>query len=363
MKTAPVAIDCFSGAGGLSLGLAQAGIAVTTAFDNCHEAVSTYNRNLGPHAHVVDAHEVTGQTLLDLAGLESGCCHIVAGGPPCQGFSLQRRGDRSDSRNDLIYEFVRLVRELRPAVFLMENVPGLLGPRSRAQLREFLKMVDAAGYRVMSDVLDAADFGVPQHRRRAFFVGERDDCPSVFEFPSPSHDATTWHTVRDAIGDLPEPTSATAADYFNHEPDGISDLNRLRISHVPPGGGREDIPEELRLPCHRVSVSKAGHRGVYGRLAWDAPSGTITTKCNSFTRGRFAHPERDRNITMREAARLQGFPDDFAFEGNKVAVAHQIGNAVPPPLARALGEAILSALARRASGAKTVEGEQPALPF
>ena len=117
-------------------------------------------------------------------------------------------------------------------------------------------------------------------------------------------------------------------------------MNRKRISFVPEGGGRADIPMEYRLPCHRVDVEKAGHRAVYGRLRWSDVAATITTKCNSFTRGRFAHPTEDRNITMREAARLQSFPDTFHFVGNKVEVAHQIGNAVPPKLAQALCDSI-----------------------
>ena len=147
----------------------------------------------------------------------------------------------------------------------------------------------------------------------------------------------------------------------NHQPDRISDLNRERISHVPEGGGRADIPYELRLPCHQVSVEVAGHRGVYGRLSWDQPAGTITTKCNSFTRGRFAHPVAHRNISMREAARIQSFPDDFVFEGSKVEVAHQIGNAVPPRLASELGKAIRSALLAKAQGSQLSPDEVFAL--
>jgi DNA (cytosine-5)-methyltransferase 1 len=185
-----------------------------------------------------------------------------------------------------------------------------------------------------------------------FIVGERDDGMEYFEFPAPTHGPGRYVTVRSAIGDLPSPTSARALAerIANHEPDRVSELNRLRISHVPPGGGREHIPPELRLPCHQVSVDRAGHRNVYGRLHWDEPAGTITTKCNSFTRGKFAHPEEHRNITMREAARLQAFPDDFVFEGDKVAVAHQIGNAVPPPLGEQLARAVLRALRAREAG-------------
>ena len=197
------------------------------------------------------------------------------------------------------------------------------------------------------EVLDAADYGVPQHRRRLFIVGEHEDMCGGFEFPVPTHKPGSYATVRQAIGDLPSPIlhPELCHSFYNHQPDKISDLNRVRISYVPAGGGRADIPPELRLPCHRVSVDVAGHRNVYGRLEWNEPAGTITTKCNSFTLGKFAHPEENRNITMREAARLQSFPDDFVFEGSKVDVAHQVGNAVPPLLALQLGKALKSALA------------------
>lgn len=346
---APVAIDCFAGAGGLSLGLAQAGFVVGAAFDASAPAVRTYARNHGEHILCARAEGLTGERLLKLADVAQGACELVAGGPPCQGFSRQRRGAAADDRNELVFQFLRLVAEIQPELFLMENVAAIRGARGQAVLPRLLDAARAANYHVSVAVLDAADFGVPQHRRRAFLVGERADRPPLFAFPAATHGPTTWTTVRAAISDLPDPTSEAARTIANHDPDRISDLNRTRIASVPPGGGRADIPEHLRLPCHRVDVEKAGHRGVYGRLWWDRPAGTITTKCNSFTRGRFAHPEADRNITMREAARLQGFPDDFVFLGSRVDVAHQVGNAVPPLLARCLGLALRQALAARAA--------------
>lgn len=315
------------------------------AFDADADAVRTYNSNLGPHAVVARAEGLSGADLLRLADAAPGDCALVAGGPPCQGFSVQRRGAAVDHRNDLVLEFIRLVLEIRPAMFLMENVSAIQGPRGRSFLLELTKQAARGGYGIASRVLDAADFGVPQHRRRAFLVGGSQELLARFRFPSPTH-RERHRTVRDAIGDLPSPTPETSGHkpIANHAPDRISELNRLRISHVPQGGGRDDIPPDLRLKCHAVSVERAGHRNVYGRLHWDRPAGTITTKCNSFTRGKFAHPAEDRNITMREAARLQSFPDDFVFEGSKVPVAHQIGNAVPPLLAEHVGRALFRAL-------------------
>jgi DNA (cytosine-5)-methyltransferase 1 len=343
----PTAIDCFAGAGGLSLGLTKAGFEIRTAFDSDAYAVETYSRNIGGHIRRAKVEELSGAELMATARLEEGTCSLVAGGPPCQGFSVQRRGADKDHRNDLVFQFLRIVLEIRPTIFLMENVSAIGGPRGRAYFDEFCSQADTAGYKVHARVLNSADYGVPQHRRRMLIVGEVADGREYFQFPEPTCTPAQYKTVRDAIADLPSPLSEEAQLFANHTRDNISDLNRLRISYVPPGGGREHIPVDLRLPCHAVSVEKAGHRNVYGRLTWNEPAGTITTKCNSFTRGKFAHPTEHRNITMREAARLQAFPDDFFFCGDKVAIAHQIGNAVPPPLAEILGTAIRHAIDAR----------------
>lgn len=315
-------------------------------------AVKTYCQNLGPHAICAKAEELRGDALLKLGKFDSGKCDLVVGGPPCQGFSVQRRGGDNDSRNDLVLHFLRLVLEIAPTMFVMENVAAIQGPRGKHYLEYCAGIARKAGYKLHACILNAADYGVPQIRKRFFWVGEPDDGGEFFSFPEPTHRGKNVATVRMAIGDLPNPESMKAKGLVipNHEVDRISELNRRRISFVPPGGGRADIPEELRLPCHAVSVDVAGHRAVYGRLDWDRPASTITTKCNSFTRGRFAHPQEHRNISMREAARLQSFPDDFIFSGSKVDVAHQVGNAVPPLLAKILGRAILAALHARKSG-------------
>jgi DNA (cytosine-5)-methyltransferase 1 len=352
------AIDCFAGAGGLAWGLQGAGFHLVAAFDSDRSAVATYRRNIGSHITECEVHAVTGTDLLITAGVRRGEITLVAGGPPCQGFSNQRRGHDVDPRNELIFEFLRLVREIFPKCFLMENVSSM-GTRGKTIFAEFIKKAHFAGYRTSWKILNAADFGVPQMRRRMFVIGLREDLPTAFTFPIPTHRPSDYVSVSMAIRNLPSPGSVAPLKIANHEQDNISDLNRVRISHVPQGGGREHIPKELQLPCHAAaSVERAGHRNVYGRLHWDRPSGTITTKCNSFTRGRFAHPAENRNITMREAARLQSFPDEFVFEGNKVDVAHQIGNAVPPALAKSLGLSIIAALEERTSTLRAADEEQ-----
>ncbi len=338
-------IDCFCGAGGLSLGLKAAGLDVRWAFDASEPAIETYNLNVGNHGVCKKAEDITLSGVLRDLGIKKGECFLVAGGPPCQGFSRQRRGEDVDPRNDMVHWFAEFVVKVRPRYFLMENVPALRGPRGGVHLRAIAAKTAEAGYILHDTILNAADYGVPQFRKRFFLVGELADGLAKFEFPKPTHTSSSYATVRDAIGGLPDPETddSKAALYPNHEAGNVSELNRLRLSHVPPGGGREYIPDALKLDCHRVSVEVAGHRNVYGRLPWDKPANTITTKCNSFTRGMFGHPRANRNITMREAARLQGFPDDFVFLGNRVDVAHQVGNAVPPPLAAALGRALLQA--------------------
>lgn len=332
IREALTAVDAFCGAGGLSLGLNKAGFNISFAFDSNERAIKTYRRNLGNHANVLDAKSVGRELLDNYEGVT-----LFAGGPPCQGFSVQRRGSANDARNDLVFEFIRIVSDLRPKIFLMENVAALASPRNALHFNKIVEMAEVAGYSIEAKILNAADFGVAQVRKRLFILGTRKDFSKPLSLPDGKYQQATWKTVEDAIGGLPEPRSELGKTIPNHVPDNISELNRERISHVPPGGGRSDIPVHLRLPCHSVSVETAGHRGVYGRLDWDKPSGTITTKCNSFTRGRFAHPVENRNISMREAARIQSFPDDFVFEGGTVDVAHQVGNAVPPTLAYEIG--------------------------
>lgn len=345
------AIDCFCGAGGFSAGLVRAGFAIRAAFDLDADSTATYSHHFRIQPLRQDVKEISGQMLLAAARLGKFECDLLVGGPPCQGFSRQRRGPEQDPRNMLILEFLRLVGEAMPRFFIMENVSAIVGPRGKDLLSEFQRRSQAMGYIINRQVLNAADYGVPQHRRRLFIVGQRSDQDTFYEFPVPTKTPNSYVTVRDAIGDLPSPAlKGVRAAIPNHEMDNISDLNRLRISHVPTGGGRQDIPQHLRLRCHAVSVDKAGHRGVYGRLDWDKPAGTITTKCNSFTRGRFAHPTEHRNISMREAARLQSFEDDFNFIGDRVSVAHQVGNAVPVWLAYALGVSVIDALTVRPHG-------------
>lgn len=337
-----IAIDLFAGAGGLSLGLTDAGFEVGAALDNDPVAVRTYTGILGSHIICAPIEEISAAELMRRAGVRKGECRLVAGGPPCQGFSLQRRGNRVDVRNQLILQYARMIEEIRPAYFLMENVAGLLTKHGTPFLYELQNRVIPLGYAIHLELLDTADYGVPQRRRRALLVGERiTDDAGNFSFSNVERGRLS--TVRDAIGDLPSPPEdgTVHPEFANHFREGrLAAINIERIKHVPQGGGREHLPDHLQLACHR---NNKGHRhmDVYGRLAWDEPSVTLTARFDSFTRGRFGHPVENRSITIREGARIQTFPDWFHFCGSREDQARQVGNAVPPLLARKLGEAIM----------------------
>lgn len=335
------AVDAFCGAGGLSLGLQRAGWGVALAFDIDAPSIETHNLNLGPTGHVWDAREVSGDKILAEAGLDS--LDLLAGGPPCQGFSKQKRGAHlGDPRNALVLEFLRLVEETSPRAFLLENVSMLASIRGSHLVEQFKQLAD---YELVGHFYLAADFGVAQTRERFVLVGIREDQPGSFWVPRPT--TPDWPTVREALKGLPEPPSdyTEHPDFANHHQARVTALNVLRFSHVPEGGGWQDIPYELRLKCHQVAdTSRGGWPDVYGRLCWDGQAPTITGGFDSFTRGRYGHPGADRPLTPREAARLQGFPDSYRFVGTKHDVRHQIGNAVPAPLAEALGKSIVAAL-------------------
>ena len=341
-------IDCFSGAGGLCLGLIEAGFDVLYSFDIDKNAISTINSNptyfKGHQAEVRDINDIDAAELLRLFHLVPGQLDLLAGGPPCQGFSIQRIGNDYDERNHLVEEYIGKVIAICPRMFILENVPGIEGKRGKNILHQALKRVEDSGYFIHEKVLDAQDYGVPQRRKRVVIVGERKDhLAPLFEYPEPHKERVT---VRDTIGNLPEPPAdgTELPGISLHRRDRLSAKNIERLQHLQPGQGRDFLPPELLADCHKVSSSKIGHRNVYGRMPWDDVAPTITARFDSFTRGMFGHPEQDRSISLREGALLQTFPADFTFCGNKVEVARQIGNAVPVNMAKAVGIQIIKCL-------------------
>ncbi|MCF7787038.1 MAG: DNA cytosine methyltransferase [Prosthecobacter sp.] len=339
-------IESFCGAGGMSLGLANAGFKPLMAFDLDRAAIQTYCANLGPHGRVADARQVLGADILRDSGIRRGELALFAGGPPCQGFSKQHRGAHlGDSRNDLVVEYIRLVDELRPRFFLFENVAIFGQKRGKAYVKQMHD--DLCEYEINFRLVNSADFGLAQTRERYLIVGRRRDQNAGFDFPDR---ICRQVTVGDVLKGLPEPPDdfTDHPRFPNHQRARVTTLNIERFSHVPQGGGWQDIPYELRLPCHqRVDTTSGGWPDVYGRLEWSGQCPTITGGFDSFTRGRYGHPIANRPLTPREAARLQGFPDRFKFCGTRGDIRSQIGNAVPPPLAEMVGinihEALLAA--------------------
>jgi DNA (cytosine-5)-methyltransferase 1 len=226
----------------------------------------------------------------------------------------------------------------------MENVPGITGRRGKEILEDAISFAAQNGYFIHRKILDAQDYGVPQRRKRLIIVGERiHDGESKFQFPEPFIKKVT---VRETISELPPPPidGKDHEKFHLHRSDKLSKVNIERIKYLKQGQGREFLPERLLAECHKIDSSIIGHRNVYGRMNWDDVAPTITARFDSFTRGLFGHPEQNRSISLREGALLQTFPMDFNFCGTKVAVARQIGNAVPPKLALAIGKKIIESI-------------------
>ncbi len=318
-------IDLFCGAGGMTLGFTSAGFSPLFALDNNPWAVATYNRNFGAHAICADIQKVR----------EFPSAQVIVGGPPCQGFSLLGERLPSDPRNQLWRGYMRAAAQVKPLVFVMENVPQLL---SSEEYREIVRQAERLGYEIEGRVLNAADYGVPQTRKRAIIIASR---IGPVEYPKPTHSGhRPWRTVRDAVGDLPlEPETEGLHQGRNPRPKSLA-----RYKSIPEGGNRWDMPRRLQPQCW-IKKTKGG-TDLMGRLWWDRPAFTIRTEFFKPEKGRYLHPQAHRPITHREAARFQTFPDDFVFEGSKIEIAKQIGNAVPCLMAEAIAKTVRRMLQR-----------------
>lgn len=336
MTWTPTAFDLFAGPGGLTLGLKLAGFHVVAAVEKDPVAVATYRANHPEVAiHAEDIRIVEPEMVLQRAGLRAGELALLAGCPPCQGFSSVRtlNGGRhvDDVRNDLICEYVRFVAAVRPKAILLENVPGL---GQDARMQAALKELESLGYPAGDGVriLDAADYGVPQRRRRLVLLT---GMGATVAFPAKRHKRVT---VRDAIGHLPQ--AGSSGDELHDLPEVRSDRVMRIIRQVPrDGGGRLDLPPPSRLNCHH---GFDGFKDVYGRMRWDEVAPTITGGCHNPSKGRFLHPTEDRAITLREAAVLQSFPRSYGFslQRGKLVAAAMIGNALPPIFVQAHAAAV-----------------------
>ena len=356
-------IDLFCGAGGLSEGFRQAGFRVLAGndfFDAAGETFKATHRDAkflpGP------IQNYSAQDLLDAAGLSVGELDVLVGGPPCQGFSVynHQRG-LHDERSSLYREYLRVVDGLRPKWVVLENVTGMTSAGGGAAVGAIIDGLRALGYEVRSEILKAEEFGVPQERRRIVFIGNRLGFP--VRFPTPSHGVgrKPFVNIDQAFSDLPPLPNGGAlvvAEYAheprneyqeylrsgengvtNHAAARLAPVNLQRLKHIPQGGSWRDIPIDL-LPDGMKRAKRSDHTKRYGRLRSHGLASTILTKCDPHW-GAYFHPDQDRIISVREAARLQSFPDWFEFKGSRTDQYVQVGNAVPPLLGRAIAQAIL----------------------
>lgn len=345
----PKVIDLFAGVGGMSLGFENQGFDVVIANEYDESIAKAYKENHKKTKMVVG--DITSLNLEEVFGKYAGQIDAVIGGPPCQGFS--QKGQRKtihDERNFLFKYYVKVVELVQPKYFVMENVPNLLTAENGYFRKELENLFNSMGYQLKMGVLNAADYGVPQNRRRAVIIGKKDAVAP--ELPTPL-DSTV--TIWDAISDLAYLNSGEgeeeqeykmdaqssyqkelrggATRLYNHVVTRHSKLALERLALIPPNAGKEVLPEE--------HLTKSIYSGTWTRMRKEEISVTITTRFDTPSSGKFTHPFLDRAITVREAARIQSFPDSFRFVGNKGSQMKQVGNAVPPKLAGAIAAVIM----------------------
>lgn len=341
MKSKPTVIDLFCGCGGLSYGFIEAGFDVLLGIDHWKDAIATFeSTHKNAKGIVADLFTETPKDISKLSGIKD--IDVIIGGPPCQGFSIAGKRIIDDERNQLYKSFVSFVKYYQPKVFLMENVPNIVSMGKGVVKDSIIEDFENLGYTIVYKVLLASDYGVPQNRRRAFFVGTKNN--KIFKFP----ESTTKNPIsaKDAISDLSEKSLADGSKYknepkseyqilirgksvgiYNHEITNHSEQTTNIISLVPDGGNYKDLPEELRK-TRNVNIA-------WTRLNSKKPSFTIDTG----HRHHF-HYKYNRVPTVRESARIQSFPDTFVFLGSKTSQYKQVGNAVPPILAEVLAKEI-----------------------
>lgn len=363
------AIDLFCGAGGLSEGLRQAGYTIVAGNDIDPFASATFE---GTHKEASflegSIRDLDANDFLQVTGLAKGELDCLAGGPPCQGYSVynHQRG-MHDERSHLFLEYLRIVEGLMPRWLVMENVTGIMSAGEGEAFQGVLAGIKKLGYDVEAQILRAEDYGIPQERRRVVFIANRVGSRIVWPEKTHGQGLLPFTTIQDALSDLPalsngedagvcgyasEPKSgyqrelrAGSNAVYNHAAPRLGSINVERMKYIPQGGSWRDIPFDL-LPAGMKRAKRSDHTKRYGRMAWEGLSCTVLTKCDVHW-GAYIHPDQDRSITVREAARIQSFPDWFRFEGPRTEQYVQVGNAVPPILGRKIGEALLSAESSR----------------
>lgn len=347
-------IDVFSGCGGLSYGLEQAGMECLLGIDHNQDAIETFKMNhQSAEAFCGDIRELDNETVSELIGHQE--IDFVVGGPPCQGFSTVGKGKSDDPRNFLFLEFVRLVRHLNPKGIIIENVTGLLANKNKDVLTKIFTIFEDLGYQLDARVLSSDEYGVPERRRRTIIIGLKKEYSHIF--PTPTHGPRVnkeFRTVRDAFSTITEQTNNHRIDKAQIK----SELDRKRLSHIPEGCGvryKKDqelyLPKELHFDVDWEKLREGRFRQTkLQRLSWDSPSYTILT-----SRTMYFHPSEDRYLTAREAAAIQSFPHNFEFFGSTTSVFKQIGNAVPVEMARQIGHAVIDSIEGKVTPLTRVE--------
>lgn len=343
------AFDFFCGCGGTSRGFQNAGIDIAFALDIDPDVKSTFTLNF---PETTFCHKsITKLTVSDLQPTidkHKDSYKLFCGCAPCQPFTKQNtESPKRDRRKSLLSRFGIIIEEFKPDFVFVENVPGLqkVPKRKRGPFPAFKELLQKMGYYITYGVVAVQDYGAPQLRRRFILLASKH---GEIKIPTPTHGKdrdNPYQTVRNAIADLPAIAAGETylePNVLNHRAAELSELNMKRIKEsAPDGGGRNNWPKELWPACYTRTnengQTHSGHTDCYGRLWWDKPATGLTTRCISYSNGRFGHPEQDRAISVREAARLQGFDDEFEFTGNLNSMAKQIGNAVPVDLAYAMG--------------------------
>ena len=328
-------VSLFSGGGGLDLGFRNAGYNIIWAIDFNKDAVATYRKNLGDHIVLGDINSVDPYSLPK--------CDVIIGGPPCQDFSLAGKRKTDGTRGQLVWSYLKILSVVSPKAFLFENVSGLLSAKNKDGKKIFdllLQSFQEIGYTISWKLVNAADYGIPQLRKRVIIVGTKN---GVFDFPPITHNCDgsdglqKYTSVQEAIGDLPNVLSNHSIT--EHDMPVMSELDKYIVSHVKPGGNYMDIPDEVNSKRIKRLKREGGHTTCYGRMLPDKPAYTINTYFNRPNVGCNIHYSEDRLITTREALRLQTFPDDFYLvSSSKQGKNLIIGNAVPPRLGYVLAE-------------------------
>lgn len=339
------AVDLFCGVGGLTYGLQQGGINVKAGYDIEHNCKYPYEANNSAQFIAQSVTEVTGEDIQ--AFWSKGVIRVLAGCAPCQPFSSIATANfnrQEHAKWGMLFHFSRLVCETMPEFVTMENVPGVV---REEPFKAFVQTLEQQGFNVVYGVLDAANYGAPQHRKRLVLLASRLGAISLPEMTHPNKGDLI--TVRKAIAHLPRLESGEVSPHDPlHKAAKLNALNQQRILASREGGTWRDWPESLRADCHKKESGRHSS-GVYGRMRWDSPAPTMTTLCYGYGNGRFGHPEQHRGISLREAAIFQSFPESYQFAppGKEVSMKHtgrMIGNAVPPKLGEAIAKALLKAL-------------------